>query len=109
MFIRSECAPDVTAIRQLTIRAFTGRPYSDGSEFRIIDGLRAAGALTLSLVAASLAGHGVADEQLLAVAVAAVHLGIRALGSPLVVDQLIQTAEVFQPVDGSAHRLGCGL
>jgi putative acetyltransferase len=49
--IRPEVIADHGAIRALTARAFAGRPYSDGSEPRVIDGLRAAGALALSLVA----------------------------------------------------------
>ncbi|MCF3638646.1 N-acetyltransferase [Rhizobium sp. TRM95111] len=51
MILRDEGAGDVDAIRALTARAFAGMPYSDGSEPAIVDRLRAAGALTLSLVA----------------------------------------------------------
>jgi len=48
--IRAEMATDRDAIRSLTARAFAGHPFSDGSEPRIIDVLREAGALALSLV-----------------------------------------------------------
>ena len=42
---------DRDAIRSLTARAFAGLPFSDGTEPDIIDALRQARALTLSLVA----------------------------------------------------------
>ena len=51
MQIRPEDPADVDAIRDLTARAFDGHPHSDGSEPAIIDRLRTADALTLSLVA----------------------------------------------------------
>lgn len=51
MIIRDETAADVDAIRALTAVAFADMPYSYGSEPAIIDRLREAGALTLSLVA----------------------------------------------------------
>lgn len=51
MIIRDEAASEADAIRELTRIAFSGMPYSDGSEPAIVDRLRAAGALTLSLVA----------------------------------------------------------
>ncbi|MDX3924901.1 MAG: N-acetyltransferase [Shinella sp.] len=51
MIIRPETPADVAAIHDLTTTAFEGQPHSDGSEPHIIDRLRAAGALTLSLVA----------------------------------------------------------
>lgn len=60
MILRRETPGDVDAIRDLTARAFHGHPYSDGSEPGIIDRLRDAGALTLSLVAEDgsvVAGH----------------------------------------------------
>jgi putative acetyltransferase len=49
--IRPEQAADHAVIRDLTARAFASVPYSDGSEPDVIDRLRAAGALSLSLVA----------------------------------------------------------
>ena len=58
--IRSEMLADCDAIRNLTVRAFAGHPFSDGSEPRITDALREAGALALSLVALAgerLVGH----------------------------------------------------
>lgn len=50
--IREERPEDAAAIRALTKAAFTGMAYSDQTEAEIIDRLRAASALTLSLVAA---------------------------------------------------------
>lgn len=60
MQIRLERPEDAPFIHALTERAFQGRPFSDGAEARVIDALRAAGALTLSLVATDggeIAGH----------------------------------------------------
>lgn len=51
MLIRPELPEDMDAIRSLTSRAFAGHPYSDGAEPRIVDELRNAGALSISLVA----------------------------------------------------------
>jgi putative acetyltransferase len=51
MQIRNERPADAGAIHSLTVSAFQTVPYGDGSEGRIIDALRDAGALTLSLVA----------------------------------------------------------
>ncbi|NND89451.1 MAG: N-acetyltransferase, partial [Granulosicoccus sp.] len=51
MLIRREQADDHHAIHRLTTDAFAGQSYSDGTEPAIVDGLRAAGDLTLSLVA----------------------------------------------------------
>ena len=51
MRIRPEAPGDEAAIGALTAAAFTGHPYSDGSEPLIIERLRRLGKLTLSLVA----------------------------------------------------------
>lgn len=51
MRIRPEAPGDEAAIGAITAAAFAGHPYSDGSEPRIIERLRQAGVLTLSLVA----------------------------------------------------------
>ena len=51
MRIALERPEDQTAIHALTEAAFQGVPYSDQTEAKIVDALRAAGALTLSLVA----------------------------------------------------------
>jgi putative acetyltransferase len=51
--IRPERPGDEAAIRDITMRAFVGRPYSDGDEADVIDRLRADGDLVLSLVAVS--------------------------------------------------------
>lgn len=49
--IRPERAEDTAAIEALTIAAFRAAPHADGTEQDVIAGLRAAGALTVSLVA----------------------------------------------------------
>lgn len=48
--IRSEAPADVPAIHALTRDAFEHAPHTDHTEHFIVDALRAAGALTLSLV-----------------------------------------------------------
>lgn len=60
MDIRPEQPEDFDAIRALTTEAFATAPHSSGTEAAIVDGLRTAGALTLSLVAAEegeIVGH----------------------------------------------------
>jgi len=59
MQIRQERPEDATTIRALTEAAFKGMPFSDATEAKVIDALRAAGALTLSLVAldGEIVGH----------------------------------------------------
>lgn len=49
--IRVENESDVAAIRDITERAFAGKPYAGGNEQDVIENLRAKSALTLSLVA----------------------------------------------------------
>ena len=49
--LRLETPGDAAAIHDLTRHAFVGQPHSDGSEPAIVDRLRAADALTVSLVA----------------------------------------------------------
>lgn len=49
--IRSEKSTDIKAIEQITIAAFDGKWYSDQTEHLIINRLREAGALSVSLVA----------------------------------------------------------
>jgi putative acetyltransferase len=49
--IRPERSGDEAAIAALTTQAFATAPHAGGNEARIIDALRAAGALTISLVA----------------------------------------------------------
>jgi len=51
ILIRPEKPTDVDAIRQVTIAAFDGKPYSDQTEHLIVDRLREAGAMSVSLVA----------------------------------------------------------
>ncbi len=48
--IRDETPGDATAIRALTEAAFAGAAHASGTEAAIVDALRAAGVLTLSLV-----------------------------------------------------------
>lgn len=51
ILIRPEDSGDCEAIAEITLAAFEGQPYSDQTEARLIRDLRAAGALSLSLVA----------------------------------------------------------
>jgi putative acetyltransferase len=51
MIIRPEKPTDKLAIERVTNAAFAGKPYSDQTEHLIVDALRAAGAMSLSLVA----------------------------------------------------------
>lgn len=60
MIIRAEAASDYAAIREIHLAAFANQQYSVQNEHLIVDALRAAGALTVSLVAESetgLVGH----------------------------------------------------
>lgn len=51
MQIRQERPQDAATIHALTEAAFKDMPFSDQTEAKVVDALRAAGALTLSLVA----------------------------------------------------------
>ncbi|MCL4457475.1 MAG: N-acetyltransferase [Nitrospirae bacterium] len=51
MILRNERAADIEAITEVTIAAFKNHPISHHTEQFIINALRAAGALTISLVA----------------------------------------------------------
>ena len=55
--IEPERPGDANEISQLTTTAFAPMPFSDGDEARVIDGLREAGALTISLVAITAEGE----------------------------------------------------
>ncbi|WP_310540423.1 N-acetyltransferase [Phenylobacterium sp.] len=55
--IEPERPGDANDISQLTTTAFAPMPFSDGDEARVIDDLREAGALTLSLVAITAQGE----------------------------------------------------
>lgn len=60
MLIREEQPEDIAAIRLLTDEAFRGVPYSNQKEAAIMEALRSASALSLSLVAdedGALPGH----------------------------------------------------
>ena len=51
ILIRSEKSTDIDAIEQVTLAAFTGKFRDNPTEHLIVNGLRDAGALSLSLVA----------------------------------------------------------
>jgi putative acetyltransferase len=51
MKIRPETTQDTNAIEQITIAAFAGKWYSDQTEHLVVERLRGAGAMSLSLVA----------------------------------------------------------
>src|SRR5688572_3351387 len=60
ILIRSERPTDKDLIEKVTFAAFAGKPYSGGTEHLIVDELRKARALALSLVAeyqGNLVGH----------------------------------------------------
>ncbi len=50
MFIRNEQSGDRVGVHALIAAAFAGMPYSNQTEVSLLEGLRAAGALSLSLV-----------------------------------------------------------
>ena len=58
MQIRDEMPADAPAVEAVVRAAFAGMPYSDGSETRIVDALRRAGASAVTLVAVEGAGAG---------------------------------------------------
>jgi putative acetyltransferase len=51
MKIRSETPQDISAIEKITIAAFNGKWYSDQTEYLVVNRLREAGAMSVSLVA----------------------------------------------------------
>jgi putative acetyltransferase len=51
VIVRPETERDLEGIREVNIAAFQGHPYSQQTEHLIVEALRAAGALELSLVA----------------------------------------------------------
>lgn len=60
MIIRPEIPEDIQSIRDLVTSAFEDAPHSHGTEASIVDRLREAGVLTISLVAAQadqIVGH----------------------------------------------------
>jgi putative acetyltransferase len=77
--IRDEGAADVAAIRDLTAAAFAPMAFSDGTEPAIIDALRDAGDLVLSLVAAA-EGAVVGHVAFSPVTIGGVHRGWFGLG-----------------------------
>ncbi|MGY6632547.1 MAG: GNAT family N-acetyltransferase [Alkalilacustris sp.] len=83
MQIRPETPTDAAAIRHVVDVAFRGAPHSDGTEAAIVDALRLAGALSLSLVAES-EGRTVGHVAFSPVTVDGVEVGLTGLG-PLAV------------------------
>ena len=74
IFIRDERPGDESAISEVTRAAFAGHPHSQRTEHLIIQALRAAGGLTLSLVAETegrIVGH---------IAFSPVRIGIGSIG-----------------------------
>ena len=51
MIIRPETSNDIESITQVTMAAFAGKSYSSQTEHLVVNGLREAGALSVSLVA----------------------------------------------------------
>jgi putative acetyltransferase len=51
VIVRTETPQDLAAIREVNIAAFEGHPFSHQTEHLIVEALRAAGALEVSLVA----------------------------------------------------------
>lgn len=62
MRVRDEVPADAPAVEAVVRDAFAGAPYSDGSEPRIVEALRRAGASAIALVAVEGAG---ADEAVI--------------------------------------------
>lgn len=98
--IRDEADGDAAAIAALTNRAFAAVEHGHGTEGAIVDGLRAAGALTVSLVAtdgARITGH---------IAISPVLIDGRDCGwfgiGPLSVDPDIQQAGIGKALVGTA-------
>ncbi|QRM55524.1 N-acetyltransferase [Sinorhizobium sp. BG8] len=79
MIIRTERPADIAPIHALTAAAFAGHPYSSGTEPFIIDRLREADALTLSLVA-EIDGEIVGHVAFSPVAIDGKHRGWYGLG-----------------------------
>lgn len=79
MLIRFETAADVGAIHALTYAAFEPMPFSDNTEARIIRDLRAAGDLTISLVAEE-DGEIIGHVAFSPVAIDGIHRGWFGLG-----------------------------
>lgn len=84
--LRDERAADRSAIGHVIEAAFAGHPHSDGSEARIVEDLRAAGALAVSLVAVE-GGEIVGHVAFSAVQIGAESPGWFALGPLAVVPE----------------------
>ena len=77
--IRLERPDDTEPIRSITWEAFNGKEYSNGNEAAIVDGLRAAEALYISLVA-TIKGKVVGHVAFSPVTIDVQHLGWYGLG-----------------------------
>lgn len=106
--IRTEAPEDAADIRRLTGEAFAGAEHSSGTESAIIDSLRAAGALSLSLVA-SVDGRIVGHVAFSPVAVAGRDPGWFGLG-PVAVQPDRQRAGIGSRLvrDGLARMRAAG-
>ena len=87
IIIRAEQPVDYSAIEQITIAAFAGKPYSDQTEHLIVKRLREANALTLSLVA-ELDGKIVGHVAFSAVTINGEYQGWYGLGPVSVIPEL---------------------
>jgi len=107
--IRPERDGEQTAIAALVQAAFAGHPHSAGTEAAIVRELRAAGALTLSLVALDEAGAPIGHLAASPVRVAGRDPGWLGLGPIAVAPgrqrQGVGSALIRQALDG-LHRLG---
>ena len=106
--IRTERAGDEAAVRALTEAAFRGQPHSDGSEAAIIDRLRGAGDLTLSLVA-ELAGEPVGHVAFSPVEISDSTTGWYGLGRAArkICTPTIAAQTAIEPVTPIAHHGQC--
>ncbi|WP_374643261.1 GNAT family N-acetyltransferase [Tabrizicola sp.] len=87
MIVREESAGDIAEIRNVTEAAFQGADHSSGTEAAIIDALRSAGRLTLSLVAEA-DGRIVGHVAFSPVTIAGEDIGWSGLGPVSVLPQI---------------------
>ena len=78
--VRSERPDDIDTIRILAEAAFKHKSYSKGTEGRIVDALRDADALTISLVACTHEGEIVGHAAVSAVTIDGSHMGWFGMG-----------------------------
>jgi putative acetyltransferase len=85
--LRPETVNDRSAIEEVTIAAFAGKPYSAQTEHLIVDALREAGALSVSL-AAEIEGRVVGHAAFSVVTINSSDLGWYGLGPISVLPEL---------------------